>query len=239
MITPPPRVFRVAAGFTLIELLAVIAIIALLAAFAFPAYQRMTDSSNSAKCLSNLRQLGAAAMTYVADKGYFPVSFETGKGGQNNWQRELDPYLGGDAGVKRCPAAVLPNLGDSHYSLNQNVFYDPGNSADRFKDPKRGFAIEQPAEVILIIDGLQDASGNAQGGMTQFRGSDGPGQRNVVVTPFQNQAADGKAGGGFPSYRHNVRSDTERYANAVFADGHAAPVKWATIINRNLVFKTR
>lgn len=239
MSAPPPPAIRGPSGFTLIELLTVIAIIAVLAALAYPTARGAMEKSKDGKCLSNLRQLGAASMLYVSERGHFPVSFATGQGGQSNWQRELEPFLGSDSNVKRCPAAVLPNLGDNHYSLNQNVFYDPNASADRFKNPQRPFAIEKPAEVILIMDGLQNAAGDAQGGMTQFRGSDGPGQRDTVVNPFQNQAADGKAGGGFPSYRHHVRSDTDRAAHAVFADGHAAPVKWGTVKNRNLVFKVR
>lgn len=235
-----PKPSSASRAFTLLELLIVIAIIGVLVGLALPVLSGMRKRSNDAKCISNLRQLGTATLTYVADKGFFPVSFETGAGASNNWQVELEPYLGDVDAVKRCPAAVLPNKGASHYSMNQNVFYDPNNSLGRIKEPKVGAQIEKPGEVILIMDGLQDSNGNAQGGMTQFRGSDGPGQRDVVVTPFQSQSADGKAGGGFPSYRHgNTREDVKRAANAVYADGHAAPVIWGTIKNRNLVFKVR
>lgn len=225
---------------TLLELLIVIAIIGVLFGLALPAVSGMRKRANDAKCISNLRQLGTATMTYVADKGFFPISFATGSGASNNWQIELEPYLDDADAAKRCPSAVLPNKGASHYSMNQNVFYDPNNSVGRIKEPKVGAQIEKPGEVILIMDGLQDSNGNAQGGMTQFRGSDGPGQRDVVVSPFQNQTADGKAGGGYPSYRHgNTKDDAKRAANAVFADGHAAPVLWGTIKNRNLVLKFR
>lgn len=237
---PLPKPSSSTRAFTLLELLIVIAIIGVLVGLALPVLSGMRKRTNDAKCISNLRQLGTATLTYVADKGFFPVSFETGAGASNNWQRELDPYLGDADAIKRCPAAVLPNKGASHYSMNQNVFYDPNNESPRIKDPKTGAQIEKPGEVILIMDGLQNSNGDAQGGMTQFRGSDGPGQRDVVVTPFQNQTADGKAGGGYPSYRHgNTKEDAKRAANAVFADGHAAPVGWGTIKNRNLVFKVR
>ncbi|GAB4170973.1 MAG: hypothetical protein Fur0032_10060 [Terrimicrobiaceae bacterium] len=240
-----PSSTKASSGFTLVELLVVIAIVAVLAGLLFPAISRAKDKANDSKCLSNLRQLGAASLLYVADKGFFPVSFETGSGGSNNWQVELTPYLGDADAVKRCPSAVLPNKGASHYSMNKNVFYDPASSSARYKDPKLGSQIERPSEVILIMDGLQNSSGDAQGAMTQFLGTDGPGRRDAVVASFQNQAADGKAGGGFPSYRHRVRSrndfsaTADRYANAVFADGHAAGVKWGSVLNRNLVFKVR
>src|SRR5437660_5890531 len=60
-------------AFTLIELLVVIAIIAILAALLLPALSRAKEAARSANCMSNLRQLGIAAMTYTMDnKGTLP-----------------------------------------------------------------------------------------------------------------------------------------------------------------------
>ena len=54
-------------GFTLIELLVVIAIIAILAAILFPVFAQAREKARQTTCLSNLKQLGLAAVMYAAD----------------------------------------------------------------------------------------------------------------------------------------------------------------------------
>jgi len=60
-------------GFTLIELLVVIGIIAILAALLIAAVSKVRSSGDIAKCASNLRQIGVATHSYIADNnGYLP-----------------------------------------------------------------------------------------------------------------------------------------------------------------------
>ena len=61
------RRYRTTTGFTLIELLVVIAIIALLVGILLPSMSQAREQAKRAYCLSNLRSIGAAALSYAAE----------------------------------------------------------------------------------------------------------------------------------------------------------------------------
>lgn len=66
---------RRASAFTLVELLIVIIIIAILMSILLPAVSKMREAGKQVACMSNLRQLGAAMMSYAADNdNYLPAT---------------------------------------------------------------------------------------------------------------------------------------------------------------------
>ena len=80
-------------GFTLVELLVVVVIIVALAAVSFTAYRSIRAKANESTSASNMRQLGVALQTYVADKGRYPSKLDDEA--RVGWDRKIMPYLGG------------------------------------------------------------------------------------------------------------------------------------------------
>ncbi len=125
------------AAFTLIELLVVISIIAILAGLAFKAIGSSYKSADRTKCLANLRQIGGAIGTFIADhEGRLPGPLWAN---QSCWYNEKDPstlghqlapYLGATLDYEKrkmdvlvCPAwqRGSPYRDDESFLLNMEV----------------------------------------------------------------------------------------------------------------------
>jgi prepilin-type N-terminal cleavage/methylation domain-containing protein len=194
-------------GFTLPELLVVITIIVILVALVFPTAARMREQANRTKCMSNIRQLGTAAMAYAAEHNntlFVPVPLTTvafvGKGTPNiaidDPRRFLNPYLGGpfspgqDVDVARCPAdkggvggatiQLYDQMGTS-YMIN---YRSPASNAPTLRTDNSGTPfplarVKNPARTILIA--CHPAFNYADGGDRRQRWHKGPKRDGVYV----------------------------------------------------------
>ncbi len=223
-------------GFTLIELLTVIAIIGILAAIILPVTGRVRDSAKSARCTSNLRQMGPAFMAFAVDhKERYPLSWAKGNGDyDNNWYYNLSPYLGmkvtadwngvrtacDPKGVLRCPSNLSSDssLWISYKMSNKHRTY---LTSTLKQDPTVikpvGLPltyIRTPAQSLLVADGRDERT--AGNGNPDFGYAD---------------ASQGDAVG----YPHRAK------LNALFADGHVKTFskkeledRWATIYSQSV-----
>jgi type II secretory pathway pseudopilin PulG len=149
-----------------VELLAVLAIVGVLAAIVVTAVFRMRTNARETKCISNLRQLGVAAILFSTEhRDYMPDI--------NWWAVELLPYVGGgDAydDVFWCPSATTEEnpLNASHnlsrypngdlipiaYGINANY---PSNDGAILQNNfgtrnRRRSAMENPSKVMMFAE---------------------------------------------------------------------------------------
>src|SRR5213594_1247344 len=110
------------AAFTLVELLVVVALITVLIAILLPTLGKVRGHAARIACLSNLRQLGIALLSYANEnRGVFPGAASVLQGQDEDWvhwqpnrdakNSTLWAHLGGNLEVLKCPLGVPERLG--------------------------------------------------------------------------------------------------------------------------------
>jgi prepilin-type N-terminal cleavage/methylation domain-containing protein/prepilin-type processing-associated H-X9-DG protein len=210
-------------GFTLVELLVVIGIIAVLIALLLPALSGAREQSRTIACLSNLRQLAAAAHMYCNNNnGSYPpaTGFEirppltlgiawdfttiydaaTGK-------TTIEPGLlwqgGRNLQIQQCPnyEGRSNTAADPYTGYNYNTSYIGHGYGESIEAPLKSSGMRRASEVALFGDGQYF------GGANKFMRAPFP---NPGDAAFRDRAA------GTQGFRHRGRG-----TNVAFCDGHA------------------
>ena len=133
---------RLRKGFTLVELLVSIAIIAVLASLIVPSLGAAKAKAHSARCLSNLRQIGIALRVYAGDnEGALPraVSFGSTLQAAATVDKVLRSHVSENTNVFRCPSAPrLVQDSETSYEWNSTL---NGRLLHRVEDPAITFLV--------------------------------------------------------------------------------------------------
>jgi prepilin-type N-terminal cleavage/methylation domain-containing protein/prepilin-type processing-associated H-X9-DG protein len=149
-------------GFTLIELLVVIAIIAILAAILFPVFAKAREKARQSSCLSNLKQINLAWLSYAQDYDErtccdrVTTGSSPGVGFYYDFPYVLLPYIKNNQ-VFDCPSSsVAKYTGGQFYnpaSYQQSVYLgnEPNGFQNKFQPISLG-AVNSPSSCPVHWD---------------------------------------------------------------------------------------
>jgi prepilin-type N-terminal cleavage/methylation domain-containing protein/prepilin-type processing-associated H-X9-DG protein len=152
-------------GFALIELLTVIAIIAILAAILFPVFATVRETARRTSCMSNMRQLGIAALAYAQDNdeqlpSAYSVGWMAGWCTDFTWRQRILPYVK-NTDIYACPSgkrarglkcwngATIPYLG--HYGANVYWGYRAATPLALFSAPAETYLMGENEESDWVV----------------------------------------------------------------------------------------
>jgi len=208
-------------GFTLIELLVVIAIIAILAAILFPVFAKAREKARQSSCLSNVKQLGLAVLSYAQDydertpmRWSGPAAPHTAPGATATctyytWPEMILPYCKSEQ-IFQCPSK---QWGQPFSGMQMATAYNWSSLAG---DARAGAAMgtfQTPAEMIMLYDGT--------------------GEWDTYPNPTElgYMISGGPASGWANAARIALVRRHNEGANCCFLDGHAKWMNKATAAN--------
>jgi prepilin-type processing-associated H-X9-DG protein len=213
-------------AFTLVELLVVIGITAVVVSLLLPAVSALRQSALSTACLSNLRQMAAAATDYaMRNGGSYPPA---------QWTDPADPTVlrGWDfakrddvvtgpgflwapqpvTAAQQCPAfgGSAQSGNDAYTGYNYNTSYIGRGTGELVSSPARVAQVKRPSRTLLFGDGQWKLGANKY-------------MRSPLRSPSEDLVVYGDRSAaraaGTQGFRHRGAT------NGAFCDGHAESLR--------------
>lgn len=178
-------------------MLVTIGLVALLSGVALPAFLNAQRRSRGLKCLSNLRQIGTAALAYA---GEHEMTLPFTAHQRSSWTTTLQPYAGGTV------TFVCPGEEETRpFTYAINDYLTPNPAGDPTLDFSRLARLEKPSRTFLFAEAAKNYANTDHFHFADYHG------QTIPPEVFWDQVAVQRHGGN---------------ANYLFADAHAETMSW-------------